>query len=263
MSAQYEIHAVKYAHLMRKSSTNFIGGDAHDVDMPLNYFVWVIRNEERCLVVDTGFDRAMGDKRGRMMDRSVEEGLAALGVAHQDVRDVIITHMHYDHAGNNSLFPTARFHLQESEMNFATGPCMCHEALRHPLEVEDVVTMVRRVFDDRVSFCRGFREIAPGIEVHHLGGHTAGLQVVRVATQAGWVVLASDASHFYANMETGRSNPIVHNHFDMLEGFRTLRALASSPRLIIPGHDPLVLSRYPASLRGSEDWIVRLDAEPS
>jgi glyoxylase-like metal-dependent hydrolase (beta-lactamase superfamily II) len=260
MSSQYEIHAIKYAEHMRKSSSNFLGGDPHDVDMPLNYFVWVIRNSERTIMVDTGFDRAMAARRGRAVMRPVEEGLAALGVNPNAVQDVIITHMHYDHAGNHDLFPAARYHLQEREMAFATGPCMCHKGMRLAFEVDDVVAMVRRVYQDRVSFCLGpSREVAPGIEVHRIGGHTAGLQVVRVATRAGWVVLASDASHYYANMEQDRSHPIVHNHFDMLQGFKTIRELAASPKHIVPGHDPLVLQRYPASLPGSDYWIVRLD----
>lgn len=261
MSDVYEIHAVKYAHLMRKSSGNFLGGDPHDTDMPLDYFVWVIRNEHRTFLVDTGFDRAMAQQRGRILEHPIEEGLMALGIRPDTVQDVIITHMHYDHAGNNTLFPAARFHVQESEMAFATGPCMCHDSIRHHLEVDDVVAMVRRVFQDKLQFCRGIRQIAPGIEVHHVGGHTAGLQIVRVATRAGWVVLASDASHFYANMEQERPHPIVVNLPDMLQGYRTMRELAESRRHIVPGHDPLVLQRYPASLPGSEGWIVRLDQE--
>lgn len=80
MSTHYEIHAIKYAEHMRKSSSNFLGGDPHDVDMPLNYYVWVIRNAERTIMVDTGFDRAMAARRGRVVMRPVEEGLAALGV---------------------------------------------------------------------------------------------------------------------------------------------------------------------------------------
>jgi len=260
MSNQYEIHAIKYAQQMRKSSANFLGGDPHEIDMPLNYFVWVVRNSERTIMVDTGFDSATAARRGRVIERPVEEGLVALGVNPHAVQDVIITHMHYDHAGNHGLFPAARFHLQEREMAFATGPCMCHKSMRMALEADDVVAMVRRVFQDKVSFCSGpSQEIAPGIEVHHVGGHTAGLQVVRVATQAGWVVLASDASHFYANMEQDRSHPIIYDHFNVLQGFKKLRELAASPKHIVPGHDPLVLQRYPASLPGSGGWIVRLD----
>jgi glyoxylase-like metal-dependent hydrolase (beta-lactamase superfamily II) len=135
--------------------------------------------------------------------------------------------------------------------------------MRYPFEVDDVVQLVRCVHDQRVQFHDGAAEIAPGIEVHHIGGHTKGLQSVRVRTQRGWVVLASDASHFYAHFEQARAFPIVYNLADMLQGFDTLRRLASSPQHIIPGHDPLVMKRYPIAREGMEDWIVRLDVDPA
>ena len=105
----------------------------------------------------------------------------------------------------------------------------------------------------------GDAELAPGVSVHLIGGHTMGLQVVRVATRRGWVVLASDASHFYANMEESRPFPIVFSVADMVEGYGRLRALAESPAHIIPGHDPLVLERYPAPSKALEGVVVRLD----
>jgi len=89
-----------------------------------------------------------------------------------------------------------------------------------------------------------------------------GLQVARVWTKRGWVVLASDASHFYANMEQGRPFPIVYNMGEMLEGFKTLNMLASSPKHIIPGHDPLVMERYPAVGPDLKGIAVKLDEEP-
>ena len=106
-------------------------------------------------------------------------------------------------------------------------------------------------------------ELAPGVTVHHVGGHTNGLQVVRVRTRRGWVVLASDATHFYANLEQARPYPIVYNIGDMLEGFEKVRRLADSPDHIVPGHDPLVMTRYPAPNEALEDWIVRLDVPPA
>ena len=139
---------------------------------------------------------------------------------------------------------------------------MCHPHARIPFELGDVVTMVRKVFEGRVEFHDGDDELAPGITLHHIGGHSMGLQVVRVRTRRGWVVLASDASHYYANMEQGRPYPIVFDIGQMLEGFNTLRRLAESPAHIIPGHDPLVLERYPASKSGLEGAVVRLDADP-
>jgi len=258
----YEIYAIMYARLSRRSPDNFLGGDPHNTDMPLNYYVWVISNKSRVIVVDTGFDQQSAAKRNREIVRPVEEGMRALGIDPQKIDDVVITHMHYDHAGNLPLFPNARFHIQDTEMDYVTGRCMCHDIMQHPYEPDHVVHMVRCVFDHRVQFHDGSAEVAPGIEVHHIGGHTKGLQSVRVKTEKGWVVLASDASHFYAHMEQNRAFPIVYNVADMLEGFNTLRKLATSPQHIVPGHDPLVMDRYPVARPGMEDWIVRLDAEP-
>jgi len=256
---QYELYALKYAHHARRAAENFIGGDPHDGPMPLDYFVWLIRGNGREIVVDTGFSAAMGMKRQRDHLRCPAEGLRMLGCDAGTVKDVVVTHLHYDHIGNFDLFPGATFHLQDLEMNYATGRHMAHPVFRGAYEVEEVVGMVRRAYAGRVKFHNGDGELAPGISLHLIGGHTMGLQVVRVATRRGWVVLASDASHFYANMEQVRPFPIVFNVADMVEGYARLRALADSPGHVIPGHDPLVLERYPAPAEGLRGIVARLD----
>ncbi|MDB5592231.1 N-acyl homoserine lactonase family protein [Enterovirga sp.] len=260
----YEIHAIRYghnAHATRRE--NFLGGDPHDGPMPLDYFVWAIRGNGRTIVVDTGFDTAMGEKRGRAFLRSPGEGLRCIGIDPDRVEDVVVSHMHYDHCGNHGLFPRARYHLQDGEMAYATGRCMCHPALRAPFEAEDVLAMVRKVFEGRVTFHDGDRDLAPGISLHRVGGHSKGLQVVRVWTRRGWTVIASDASHFYANMEEGRPFHLLHSLEDTLEGYRKLYGLASERSAVIPGHDPLVLQRYPASAPGLDGIAHRLDADPT
>jgi glyoxylase-like metal-dependent hydrolase (beta-lactamase superfamily II) len=110
-----------------------------------------------------------------------------------------------------------------------------------------------------VRFHDGDAELFPGVSLHLIGVHTMGLQVVRVATRRGWVVLASDASHFYANMEQARPFPIVWSVADMVDGYAKLRSLAESPAHIIPGHDPLVMQRYPAPSKALEGIAIRLD----
>lgn len=258
--SHYEIHAVRYAHHERRRSDNFLGGDPHDGPMPMDYFVWAIQGEGRTFILDTGFDEAMAAKRGRRVLRPVAEGLKAIGIEPDAVQDVILSHMHYDHAGNHTLFPRARYHVQDTEMRYCTGRCMCHAHLRLPFEAEDVTAMVRRVFEGRVQFHDGASEIAPGLSVHLVGGHSRGLQFARVRTRRGWVVLASDASHYYENMEQGRPFPIAYNVGDTLDGYAAMRRLACSPAHIVPGHDPLVLQRYPAARPGL-DGVVRLDAD--
>jgi glyoxylase-like metal-dependent hydrolase (beta-lactamase superfamily II) len=259
----YRIYAIKYAELSRRAGDNFIDGDAHEtVDMPLNYYVWAIVGHGRTIVVDTGFGPAVGKKRGRTITHPVEEGLRAVGIEPQDVQDVVITHMHYDHCGNDEVFSNARYHLQDHEMDYATGRCMCHREISKAFEADDVARMVHRVFEGRVQFHAGTDEIAPGVTVHHIGGHTKGLQAVRVDTDRGAVVLASDATHFYAHIEQNRAFPILYNLGDLLEGYRTLRRLASSNDHVIPGHDPLVIARYPAADTRTEGWAARVDLEP-
>ncbi len=259
----YEIYAIRYGYHDRRSSECFLGGDPHDQPMPLNYYIWLIRNSARTIVFDTGFNDRAAAERGRQMVCPVAEGLTSLGVDPGQVEDVVISHMHYDHAGNVDLFPNARLHLQDREMAFCTGRCMCHPAMRGAYEADDVAAMVHRVFAGRACFHDGTSELAPGITLHHVGGHTMGLQVVRVRTRRGWLVLASDASHLYANMDEGRPFPILYNLADMLEGFTTVKRLASAPDLVIPGHDPQVLARYPAGVPGGEGIVVRLDADPA
>ena len=179
------------------------------------------------------------------------EGLAAIGVDPASVETIIVSHLHYDHSGNYDLFPRARYHLQDREMEYATGRAMCHHAIRNSFEPDYVVAMVRKVFAGRVEFHDGDDLIAPGVSVHHIGGHTKGLQSVRV-----------DAAHLYAHLDGGRVFPTVYNVAETLEGYGRLRKLAASPKHVVPGHDPIVLKRYPAAKPGLEGWIVRLDAEP-
>ena len=258
----YEIYAIKYAHHDRPSSENFIGGDSHDVPMPLDYFVWAIVGVKRTFILDTGFDALRAQKRGRDLLQPVGEGLHAMGIDPASVQDVIISHLHYDHCGNEDLFPNARFHLQDTEMAYATGRCMCHGVLRMPFECDDITAMVRRVFAGRVQFHDGDEELAPGLSVHLCGGHSKGLQAVRVKTRRGFVVLASDVAHLYAHLEQRRVFPVTYNVGDVFEGYNKVETLASSRQHVVPGHDPRVLDLYPPAKPNLAGWAVRLDADP-
>jgi glyoxylase-like metal-dependent hydrolase (beta-lactamase superfamily II) len=265
---EYQVYALRYASMPdRTSKGNFIGGDSPDIPMPLDYYVWAIVGDGRTIIVDTGFDKATGDQHQAKLTHAVNlvtpvrEALSRIAIRSEHVQDVIITHMHWDHAGNHDLFPNARYHVQEREMHYCTGSCMCFPLLRKPFEEADVQAMIKKLYAGRVALHPMDAELFPGVSVHWVGGHTDGLQVVRVTTTRGPVVLASDASHFYANFMERRAYPVVHNIGDMLKGFGRLVSLAGDSARVVPGHDPKVLQIYPAA-HAEADGIVRLDLEP-
>jgi glyoxylase-like metal-dependent hydrolase (beta-lactamase superfamily II) len=260
-AAVYDVYAIRYATVARKRAENFLVHDPHEGPMPMDYFIWVIRGADRVVVVDTGFNQAAASARKREFLRCPIAALNHLEIAPEQVSDVILTHLHYDHAGNIKLLPNAAMHLQESELQYATGKYMQYDLMRHAYAVDDVVDVVRGVYDQRVRFYDGNAELADGIELIHVGGHTRGLQAVRVRTRRGWVVLASDASHFYDNIHNQSPFPIVFHVGDMMDGYGKLLRLATSPDHLVPGHDPLVMARYPRH-GPAEHEIVALHLPP-
>ena len=261
-SGIYELFAVKYASHERTAASNFIDPPDPHESMPIDYFVWAAVSPERAFVIDMGFTAEVAEKRGRTHLRCPADALGLIGIDAKTVKDVIVTHFHYDHIGNFDKFPNADFHLQDREMAFATGRHMLDPAHGSSMNVNDVVGMVRHVYSKRVGFHDGGAELAPGITLHHIGGHTDGLQIVTVMTARGLVVVASDACHLYANMETRNPFPVIFEKDKVLAGYDTLERLAPSPGHIVPGHDPQVMDRYPAVSEELEGIAVRLDVEP-
>lgn len=224
--------------------------------MPMDYFIWVVRSPEKVFVVDTGFTEPK--RRGRTFLKCPAESLGQMGIDATSVSDVVLTHMHYDHCGGLELFPNARFHVQEREVAHATGRYMSVGCLGHGYHCEDVLSLVRMNFEGRVVFYDVDRPIAEGITLHRIGGHTPGLQCVRVETARGVVVLASDSVHYYEQMEMNKVYSSVVNVPDMVDGYATLRRLAGPGGDIVPGHDPLVMQRYPAYNKALEGVVARI-----
>lgn len=257
----WQVFSVKYADRnTRTRRDSFIFDDNHDAPHNMDYFVWVLRKGNKTILVDTGYDEAEATQRDRPILMDPREALKPLGIHPEAITDVIVTHLHYDHAGGLHMFPNATLHMQAAEMAFATGPCMCHDTLRAPFSADHICEAVKRLYSGKIRFYDGEAEIAEGLSVHCIGGHSRGLQCVRVKTQAGWLVLASDAAHYYENFMARKPFPIVVDLQNMLDGFDTLTRLASTPQLIIPGHDPLVRLMFP---QHGESHIHRLDVGPN
>ena len=240
----YKIYIMQYARRNTTSSQAFLG-DLHMAPLPMFYYMWALTNGEHTVVVDMGFTEEVCRERERNWVAHPAARMDAIGIDPAKVEHVIITHMHWDHVGNYALFPKATFYLQEDEMAFYTGRYVKTPSFRRSIVVEDVLSLVRFNYAGRIGFCRGSEEIVPGVRVHRVSGHTMGMQIVEVATGSGAAVLASDASHYYRNYQETLPFPTLHDIPGMLDGFELICRLADREELIVPGHDPEVLKRFP------------------
>jgi glyoxylase-like metal-dependent hydrolase (beta-lactamase superfamily II) len=243
----YQIYLMRYARgTGRRVHENVMFRDMHDGPMPIDYNLWIIHNDHRTILVDTGFSERAAKERQRQLDFDPIIALGKLGIDPDTLEDVILTHLHYDHAGNLDRFAKARIHVQDAEVSFATGRCMCEPYLRWPFDVEDIVALMRRNYAGRLQFHDGDTAPFPGIRLYHLPGHAKGLQAVHVMTPRGPVLLASDSTHYYANFL--RPSPFILT-LDLQETLKTyhklLDLMGGDVQRIIPGHDPKVRRFYP------------------
>ena len=174
---------------------------------------------------------------------------------------MIITHLHYDHAGTLKDFPNARFHLQETEMQFATGPWMLEDAERFAYSADHVAELIIAFLQSGSGFISRMERLprdhrSPYVRTHH------GDAVGEGANRRGWVLLASDASHYYEHWVKRIPFSICWSQEALLSSYHQFEKLAESEDHVIPGHDPLVRQLYPPSLREARDELVRLDLEP-
>ena len=253
----YHIYQLRYAEApQRTARENFMRPDMHDGPMPLDFHVWVVRNKHRTLIVDTGFGPRAAAERKWPLNIDPMEALARIGLPPDQITDAVISHMHFDHAGNLDKLPRACLHVQDQEAAFATGRCMCHKAMRAPFDVEDAVQLVRSTFAGRVRHHDGDAHIFPGISVHHFPGHSRGLQCVRVMTPRGVVLLASDATHFYANIARRQPFSGTVDMADTLESYERMLRIAGNIQHLVPGHDPLVRTFYPTVTVGGQELVL-------
>jgi glyoxylase-like metal-dependent hydrolase (beta-lactamase superfamily II) len=242
---EYEIYAMKYAERQADLSTFMLTAEPGRETITIDYFIWLLQAGAEPIVVDTGFTPQIAQARQRKYLASPADQLRKLGVDAADVKKVLISHLHWDHFGGFGYFPNATFYLQTKEYQYWTGPVMRFKAAQRSVETNDMAELVRLNLQGRVHFVDGVEEVAPGISLHYVGGHTAGIQVVRVNTKKGHVVMASDASHLFRNVEENTPASLITNLPEMFSAFDAIRELSSGPNLWFPGHDPAVLQRFP------------------
>jgi glyoxylase-like metal-dependent hydrolase (beta-lactamase superfamily II) len=249
--AQYEIYALKYAGPFLRRQAFLVWLSDWDAQEEINYYIWLIRNEDTAIVVDAGVEPGLAAQRELTGYVSPARILEGLGLAADRVEQVILTHLHWDHMAGFSLFPQATFYIQETEFEFWTRDPV---ALRPPYAELSVRPSLEALASlegsPRLVLLSGDREIRPGIESLLAPGHTPGLQAVAVETARGTAVLGSDCAHVFRNYSEDRPSALITDLPAWLRSFDKLKKKVSAPELLFPGHDAAMKTDYPEIAEG-------------
>jgi len=243
---QYEIYALRYATLPNFPVAELVAGADPARKLDIAMMIWLIRGNGRNILVDSGFyhDRFFKDWQVKDFTKP-SDTLKGLDLKPEDITDVVITHMHWDHADGMDLFPNARIWIQKDELEYYAGEAWQSKETHGGIDAEDVVTLVKLNTESRVGLVNGdAREIIPGITCYIGGKHTYQSQYVGVSTKAGIVVLASDNMYLYENLEKHVPIAATLDAASNLRAQDRMKQLASS-KLVVPGHDPAVMTRFP------------------
>jgi glyoxylase-like metal-dependent hydrolase (beta-lactamase superfamily II) len=244
---QYEVFAIRYATLPNFSVNGLIEGADPSRKLDIAMMVWLIRGGGKNILFDSGFHAERYIQQWHPVNFVLpSEAVARAGIKPEDVTDVVISHMHWDHAGGMDLFPKAKIWLQKDELEYYAGSAWQSRRTHGGIDAGDVQTAVRLNTEGRVTLIDGdAKEFLPGITAYLGGKHTYASQFLAVNTAQGTVVLASDNMYLYENLEKHLPIAQTLDRESNLRAQDRMKELAADPRLIVPGHDPLVMTKFP------------------
>lgn len=248
-SSRYEVVIAKFGTRTTVRSDVFLNYSLYgepDGPIEMDYFFWVLRNDFRTIVVDTGFSPDGGASRGRSQVADVPSILRSLEVGTTAAPTVLLTHAHYDHVGNVGLFPRSPVVMAEKELDFWEGRNAQRPLFRHSVDAGDIDALGKVRAEGRLQLFSGSHTPAPGVEMIEVGGHTPGQSLIKVQSPDGPVLLASDAVHYYEELDRDMPFSSVADVVDMYDGFELIRRMLDDGEVLhlVSGHDPSTLSRF-------------------
>ena len=253
---KYEIYALRYATIPDFPVSGLVAGADKTRKLDIAMLIWLVRGNGKNILVDAGFYRAQFFKDWTVKDfTKPSETLQRVGLKPEDITDVIISHLHWDHADGADLFPNAKIWIQKDELQYYAGEAWQSRRTHGGIDADDVLALVKLNTQGRVGLVNGdAQEILPGITCYTGGKHTYASQFVGVNTAGGTAVLASDNMYLYENLEKHVPIAATLDADSNLRAQDRMKQLAANPKLIIPGHDPAEMKNFPEVAPG----VVRI-----
>src|SRR5689334_9100538 len=269
---KYEVYAVEYAVVPQFPVAGLVAGADKERKLDIAMMFWVIKGGGHIALFDCGFYRDQFVRQWKPQQFvKPSEAMAKLNLKPEDVTDVIVSHMHWDHADGADLFPNAKIWLQRDEYQYYTGEAWqmdpgidlntqegrrATNAKHGGVFADDVLAVVKANVGGHLQFVNGDdQEVLPGIRCYTGGKHTYQSQFCSVQTRSGTVVLASDNMYLYENLQKHAAIAQTLDANSNLRAQDRMKRLATKPELIVPGHDPAVMQNFPKA----GDGVVRID----
>jgi glyoxylase-like metal-dependent hydrolase (beta-lactamase superfamily II) len=242
---KYDVYAIRYGTLKQFRVAGLVAGADPSRRMDIALLFWLIKGEGRNVLVDCGFYRDQFMKQWNPADyEKPSVAIERAGIKAEDVTDIIVTHIHWDHADGFDLFPKAKIWIQKDEIEYYAGEAW-NGKTRTAADPDDILGLVKLNTQGRVALVNGdAQDVLPGITCYIGGKHTFQSQYVVVKAAAGTVVLASDNVYLYENMEKHVPIAATLDPVSNLRAQDRMKQLASNPKLIVPGHDPAVMKNF-------------------
>ena len=242
----YQIFALKFAGPFNSSGAFVMWNKEWENVCERNYYFWCLKSAEQTILVDAGVSPGLAEKRNLAGYVSPAELLEGINVGVEEVRQVILTHLHWDHVDGITLFPQAHRYVQKAERDFWLHDEMAQRR-PFPFFLNDTTRAACRSIEDtgRMRLVDGDQEILPGISCLLAPGHSVALQAVGVNTSSGQAILGSDCAHLFRNYQEEWPSALIIDMVAWVHSIEKLKSRVSSPELLFPGHDPLMTQNYP------------------
>lgn len=243
------VWSVKYGErIVRKKDVfwNYEQYGVPDGPLDMDYNFWVIRSGDSTVLMDTGYDISLRDWLGEISVTPTPVGLKLVGVDPLEVDMVITSHFHYDHIGYLGLFEHAQVVSGQREYDYWFAKRDANELEGEFIVEENLAPVERAQREGRLRLINEPAEVFPGITVYQVGGHCPGEVISKVETRGAPLILASDAAHFYEQLENQWPFFAFTSLDEMREGLAFLLRLAEETgATIVPGHDGRTRGRFP------------------
>jgi glyoxylase-like metal-dependent hydrolase (beta-lactamase superfamily II) len=242
---EYEIYGIRYATIKDFAVSGLVAGADKSRKTDVAMYVWLIKGGGKNILFDAGFYRDKFIQRWKPAEFvKPSDALAKAGLKAEDITDVIISHIHWDHADGFDLFPKAKIWIQKDELEYYAGEAWQSRRTAAG-DAEDVLALVKWNTEGKVGLVKGdAQEILPGVTCYTGGKHTFASQYIGVKTASGVVVLASDNVYLYENLEKHVPIAATLDAESNLKAQDRMKGLAARVGLIVPGHDPAVMEKF-------------------